>query len=131
MEMVMAGNSKYLTAFQDDIRTQRFDLIITDPLFDSYKGSGESWAEENNVWVDAVSLPILCHYWRKVRRPFHWYLAHFSCASIDDGWSEGDRRRTVVIELLLDRKSRLRLELRGNDTATGYVRVFARHSIID
>jgi hypothetical protein len=66
MEMVMAGDRTYLDAFQEDIRTQRFDLIITDPLFDRYKGSGESWAEENNIWVDSVSVPILCHYWRKI-----------------------------------------------------------------
>jgi len=69
MEMVMAGNQSYLGAFQDDIRRKRFDLIITDPLFDSYKESGESWSEENNVWVESVSVPILCHYWRKVTFP--------------------------------------------------------------
>jgi hypothetical protein len=66
MEMVMAGNENYLNAFQQDIQTQRFDLIITDPLFDRYKEPGEDWAEENNVWVEAVSVPVLCHYWRKV-----------------------------------------------------------------
>jgi len=42
MEMVMAGNLAYIDAFQNDIRTQRFDLIITDPLFDRYKERGEN-----------------------------------------------------------------------------------------
>jgi hypothetical protein len=69
MEMVMAGNRNYLDAFQQDVASQRFDLIVTDPLFESYKENGESWAEENNVWVDAVSVPILCHYWRKITFP--------------------------------------------------------------
>jgi len=66
MEMVMAGNRNYLDAFETDIQNQRFDLIITDPLFDMYKEPGGDWAEENNVWVNAVSVPILCNYWRKV-----------------------------------------------------------------
>lgn len=69
MEMVMAGNRNYLDAFETDIQNQRFDLIITDPLFDTYKEPGEVWAEENNVWVDAVSIPVLCNYWRKVTFP--------------------------------------------------------------
>jgi hypothetical protein len=69
MEMVMAGSRTYLDAFQADIQSHRFELIITDPLFDSYQNSGESWAEENNVWVDSISVPILCHYWRKITFP--------------------------------------------------------------
>ena len=69
LEMVMAGNRDYLDQFETDMRTQRFDLIITDPLFETYKESGENWAEENNVWVDAVSVPILCNYWRKITFP--------------------------------------------------------------
>lgn len=69
MEMVMADNQTYLDNFETDIRNQRFDLIITDPLFDTYKPIGDVWAEENNVWVDAVSVPLLCNYWRKVTFP--------------------------------------------------------------
>ncbi len=69
MEMVMAGNDRYLIAFQDDLRKQRFDLIITEPLFENYKDRGDSWAEENNVWVEAVSVPILCNYRRVAAFP--------------------------------------------------------------
>jgi hypothetical protein len=69
MEMVMSGNDRYLTAFQDDLHGQRFDLIITEPLFENYKDRGESWAEENNVWVEAVSVPILCNYRRLATFP--------------------------------------------------------------
>ena len=69
MEMVMAGNQAYLGDLRSDIQNQRFDLIITDPLFDRYQESGERWAEENNVWVELVSTPILCHYWRRVTFP--------------------------------------------------------------
>jgi hypothetical protein len=69
MEMVMSGNDRYLTAFQDDLHRQRFEFIITEPLFENYKDRGESWAEENNVWVDAVSVPILCNYKRVATYP--------------------------------------------------------------
>ncbi|MFN2233128.1 MAG: hypothetical protein ACK2U1_02790 [Anaerolineales bacterium] len=69
MEMVMSGNDRYLTAFQDDLRSQRFDVIITEPLFENYKDRGESWAEENNVWVHAVSVQILCNYKRLATIP--------------------------------------------------------------
>jgi hypothetical protein len=69
MEMVMSGNDRYLSAFHDDLRRQRFDLIITEPLFENYKDKGESWAEENNVWVDSVSVPILCNYKRVATFP--------------------------------------------------------------
>ena len=69
MEMVMARNQDFLDAFEKDIRQQRFDLIITDPLFDTYKELGDEWAEENNVWAESVSVPLLCHYFRKVTFP--------------------------------------------------------------
>jgi hypothetical protein len=69
MEMVMSGNAGYLTAFHDELRSQRFDLIITEPLFENYKNRGESWAEENNVWVESVSVPILCNYRRLATFP--------------------------------------------------------------
>jgi hypothetical protein len=69
MEMVMSGNQAYLENFRRDIVEQRFDLIITDPLFENYKDRGESWAEENNAWVRTITTPVMCYYWRKATFP--------------------------------------------------------------
>jgi hypothetical protein len=69
MEMVMSGNQDYLGDFRQDIVEQRFDLIITDPLFENYKDRGESWAEENNAWVRTITTPVMCYYWRKATFP--------------------------------------------------------------
>ena len=55
-------NRPYLDKFQNDIRNQRFNVIISEPVFNRYKDRDENWAEENNVWVEAVSEPILCYY---------------------------------------------------------------------
>ncbi len=64
MEMAMAGNRDYLDRFQQDIANQRFSMIVSDPLFDVIKDRSVSWGEENNAWVEEVSIPILCYYFR-------------------------------------------------------------------
>lgn len=61
-EMAMSRNQTYLSRFHDDIKNQRFSLIITEPLFIKYKGSTEAFGEENDVWVEFVSEPITCYY---------------------------------------------------------------------
>ena len=61
-EMAMSRNEAYLSHFHDDIKNQRFSLIITEPLFIKYKGSAEAFGEENDVWVEFVSEPITCYY---------------------------------------------------------------------
>lgn len=63
-EMAMSRNEAYLSRFHDDIKNQRFSLIITEPLFIKYKGSTEAFGEENDVWVEFVSEPITCYYKR-------------------------------------------------------------------
>jgi hypothetical protein len=62
MEMAMAGNPDYLDAFQADLQSHRFDLIIAEPLAVQYQGSARSFGEENDAWVSQVSAPVLCHY---------------------------------------------------------------------
>jgi hypothetical protein len=62
MEMAMAGNPVYLGKFHQDLREQRFDLIVSEPLAVRYKGSGKSFGEENDAWVKNVAEPILCYY---------------------------------------------------------------------
>jgi hypothetical protein len=62
MEMAMSGNREYLDAFQAAISSQRYDLIIAEPLVIQYQGRNHSFGEENDAWVKSVSEPVLCYY---------------------------------------------------------------------
>ena len=62
MEMAMSGNPDYLDQFERDLREHRFDLIVTGELNIVYKGPQDAFPEENNVWVEHVSLPLLEYY---------------------------------------------------------------------
>ncbi len=63
MEMAMSGNQVYLERFRSDLASHRFALIISRKQR-IVKKEGEPFAEENNVWIDAVSTPLLCYYQR-------------------------------------------------------------------
>jgi hypothetical protein len=62
MEWAMANNVEYLGHFRSDMESQRFSLIVVDPLNFNYLGSAYSFGEENNVWVRRVAKQILCNY---------------------------------------------------------------------
>jgi len=62
MEMAMSDNSSYLDAFHNDLRNQRFAMIVSEPLTTQYQGKSHSFGEENDAWVERVSEPILCYY---------------------------------------------------------------------
>jgi hypothetical protein len=62
IEMVMANNEPYLTEFYNDLHARRFALIVADTQWYKYQDAGESWGAENNLWVRAVTLPLLCSY---------------------------------------------------------------------
>ncbi len=62
MEMAMSHNQAYLSQFQNDLRNQRFAMIVADPQYDHLYGNERSFAAENNVWVLDVSRPLLCYY---------------------------------------------------------------------
>ena len=63
MEMAISHNQTYLDQFAKDIDQQRFDLIITDPLFNNILDvSQDPLAPENNAWVRNVGRPLLCAY---------------------------------------------------------------------
>jgi hypothetical protein len=62
MEMAMAGNPYYLDKFHNDIKNQRYEMIVSEPLFTQLKGRSESFGEENDAWVNQVSIPVLCYY---------------------------------------------------------------------
>jgi hypothetical protein len=62
MEMAMAGSQPYLEAFQQDLQSHRFALIVSEPLYIQYQGRTVQFGEENDAWVRAVAEPLLCYY---------------------------------------------------------------------
>jgi hypothetical protein len=62
MDRAMSGNSKYFETFNKDIANHRFGLIISDPQRIRFSEADEEWGVENDVWVEWVTKPLLCHY---------------------------------------------------------------------
>ena len=62
MEMVMSGNQGYLGRFKQDISRHRFSLIIIEPQRVRIEPPGHAFNEENNVWVNTITTPLLCNY---------------------------------------------------------------------
>lgn len=62
MEVAMAGDPVYLGRFYDDLRNQRFALIVSEPLSREEKDGRLNFGLENNAWVKNVSRYILCYY---------------------------------------------------------------------
>jgi hypothetical protein len=62
MEMVMSQNRTYLDRFHADLQAQRFGLIVAGKQQTTLQGSGHSYGEENDYWVQEVSIPLLCYY---------------------------------------------------------------------
>ena len=58
MEMAMSENEYYLNNFNHDIETQRFNLIVIEPLYFYTKPTSEIFSEENNAWIISVNRPI-------------------------------------------------------------------------
>jgi len=62
MEMAMSNNTAYLNNFEDDLRNQRFDLILSEPLSRHTKDETSIFGEENNAWVSNITQHIFCYY---------------------------------------------------------------------
>ena len=62
MEMVMSHNRAYLDRFQTDLRSQRFGLIIATSQNINYYGNTRTFGVENDLWVQEISIPLLCYY---------------------------------------------------------------------
>lgn len=64
MDMAMANDANYFTSFIADIQNQRFSLIISEPLYVAYQEVNYEggFGQENNSWVNWVSIPVLCNY---------------------------------------------------------------------
>ena len=62
MEMLMSHNMPYVERFQQDLSQQRFALIIAEPQNVHIYERNRDFSEENNLWVQEVSVPLLCYY---------------------------------------------------------------------
>ena len=62
MEMAMAGNRPYLDRFHEDLRTKRFELIVTNIKNPAFIVGERQYLEEHNAWVEHVTLPLLQYY---------------------------------------------------------------------
>jgi hypothetical protein len=62
MEMAMSNNEEFLARFKQEMESQRFDLIVVDPLTFKILARRRAFSEENNVWVRGIMRPILCNY---------------------------------------------------------------------
>ena len=62
MEMAMSNNEEFLAHFKQEMESQRFDLIVVDPLTFKILARRRAFSEENNAWVRGIMRPILCNY---------------------------------------------------------------------
>lgn len=62
MNEALSANYEYYSSFYRDITSQRFSLIVTELLRTPVKDSTFEFGEENNAWVEWVSIPVLCYY---------------------------------------------------------------------
>ncbi len=62
-DMALAGNQSYLDRYYADLSDHRFSYVITDTLLLIYQDPAEKgFAEENNVWVKDVDIPLHQYY---------------------------------------------------------------------
>uniref|UniRef100_A0A7C4L0T4 ABC transporter ATP-binding protein n=1 Tax=Bellilinea caldifistulae TaxID=360411 RepID=A0A7C4L0T4_9CHLR len=62
-EASISNNRALLEKFYQDLRERRFAMIITGRLNPSYqRPKMDPFAEENNLWVDRITFPILEYY---------------------------------------------------------------------
>jgi hypothetical protein len=58
----MSADETYFAAFEDDLSSGRFSLIISEAESLIYQGRAREFGEENDAWVRYVSTPILKYY---------------------------------------------------------------------
>jgi hypothetical protein len=62
MNQAMGHNQAYFEKFREDIENHRFNLIVSDALYVIYQGPKYAFGEENDAWVEEVTVPILDEY---------------------------------------------------------------------
>jgi len=87
MNEALSSNSAYFHAFYEDLKHQRFSLIINEPIWIGYQSEEIKFGEENDAYVKWVSEPLLCYY-----EPYHTF-------------------RNVGVELLIPRTKPPELDL--------------------
>lgn len=66
-EMSISHNQAYFDRFDQDLRNHRFALIVANKQQTVIKNpTRDAFAEENNAWVEKVSLPLLQYYKQKL-----------------------------------------------------------------
>lgn len=84
MEMAMSGNMPYLEEFHRALSEHRFGLIVASPQFLGIKDESESFAEENNAWIQQVSTDLVCAYEPLVTLKKDRIVVFAPKASVDD-----------------------------------------------
>src|SRR5688572_8424020 len=62
INQAMSEDAQYFQSFYLDLASQRFSLIISNPLHMRIQTDTDDFGEENNAWVKWVSSPVLCYY---------------------------------------------------------------------
>jgi hypothetical protein len=62
MDYAMEENEEYFEPFYQDLRDQRFALIVNEPANIIIRGSEYTFGEENDAYVQWVTQPLLCAY---------------------------------------------------------------------
>ncbi len=62
MNEALSSNEKYFLPFYEDLKQQRFALIVNEPLFVTYQADDALYGQENDAYVRWVSEPLLCYY---------------------------------------------------------------------
>jgi hypothetical protein len=64
MDQAFKRDEPYFAKFRQDLRNQRFSLIISNPLNVKLSAEKEDrgFSEENDAWVQFISRPALCYY---------------------------------------------------------------------
>lgn len=62
VEAAISGNDRYLERFRQDLADHKYQLILSPGLSRHLQTKEDAYGEENNAWVEFISLPILEHY---------------------------------------------------------------------
>jgi hypothetical protein len=62
MDRALSGDAAYFADFYSDISDQRFSMIVTEPQRIRYADEDEGFGQENDLWVQWVTEPLLCYY---------------------------------------------------------------------
>jgi hypothetical protein len=62
MDKAMAGDEAYFVDFYRDLKDKRFALIVSEPLNISEKTNVDDFSEENNAWVQHITIPVYEYY---------------------------------------------------------------------